>query len=103
MRIIYAINMDATLHNLLQYGIKDTNYKLVYEELSEGVYSEDALVEAITAEGKNYKMNPLYTGNLFSVHFSEEHNWTPEVKQYAEAQNLAADRLYAALHAPAAA
>lgn len=102
MRIIYAINMDETLHNLLQYGIKDTNYKLVYEELSEGVYSEDALVEAITAEGKNYKMNPLYTGNLFSVYFSEEHNWTPEVKQYAEAQNLAADRLYEALRAPAA-
>ena len=84
MRIIYAINMDSTLHNLLQYGIKDTNYTL----------DANGVVTAITAEGKFYQMNPLYTGNLFSVHFSETWNWTPAVKEYAEAQNLAADKLY---------
>ncbi len=103
MRIIYAINMDSTLHNLLQYGIKDTNYELVYEEIEEGVYSEDAIAVGITAEGKKYKMNPLYTGNLFSVHFSNDHDWTPEVKKYAETQNLAADNLYADLKAAEAA
>ncbi|MBQ7406309.1 MAG: hypothetical protein IJW11_00900 [Clostridia bacterium] len=89
MRIIYAINMDSTLHNLLQYGIKDTNYTL----------DANGVATAITAEGKFYQMNPLYTGNLFSVHFSETWNWTPAVKEYAEAQNLAADKLYSDLKA----
>ncbi len=92
MRIIYAINMDPALHNLLQYGIKDTNYTL---DKATGT-----IATAITAEGKNYKMNPLYTGNLFSVHFSETHNWTAAVKEYAEAQNLAADKLYEDSKAP---
>lgn len=92
MRIIYAINMDSSLHNLLQYGIKDTNYTL---DKATGT-----IATAITAEGKNYQMNPLYTGNLFSVHFSEKHNWTAAVKVYAEAQNLAADKLYEDSKAP---
>ena len=94
MRIIYAINMDSSLHNLLQYGIKDTNYTL---DKATGT-----IATAITAEGKNYQMNPLYTGNLFSVHFSEKHNWTAAVKVYAEAQNLAADKLYEDSKAPVA-
>ena len=94
MRIIYAINMDSSLHNLLQYGIKDTNYTL---DKATGT-----IATAITAEGKNYQMNPLYTGNLFSVHFSEKHNWTAAVKVYAEAQNLAADKFYEDSKAPVA-
>ena len=92
MRIIYAINMDPALHNLLQYGIKDTNYTL----------SDDGVVTRKTDEGKNYKMNPLYTGNLFSVHYSAEWDWMPEVAAYAEAQNLAADAYYNKMKADAA-
>ena len=93
MRIIYAINMDSDLHNLLQYGIKDTNYEL---------NDDGVAIEKKETEGKKYIMNPLYTGNLFSVHYSETWGWTAEVKAYAEAQNLAADRYYAEMKAAAA-
>ncbi|MBP3591609.1 MAG: hypothetical protein J6K14_03930 [Clostridia bacterium] len=84
MRIIYAINMDADLHNLLQYGIKDTNYQL----------DENGNVTRFDLENKKYKMNILYTGNAFSAHYCEEENWTPEIAKFAESQNKVADLSY---------
>ena len=99
MRIIYAINMDSDLHNLLQYGIKDTNYQLnKVKVVVDGKETEVEVVTRITTEGKNYDMNIRYTGNAFSAHFCEDEEWTAVIKAYAEAQNKAADLAYAAKH-----
>lgn len=83
MRIIYAINMDSDLHNLLQYGIKDTNYQW-----------KDGNVTRFDTEGKKYIMNLRYTGNVFSALYCADENWTAEIAKYAEAQNKVADREY---------
>ena len=82
MRIINAINMDADLHNLLQYGIKDTNYNLTADK--------KGVVRITNIPGKKYLMNIRYTGNMFSALYCEDENWTAEVAKYAETQNIKA-------------
>ncbi len=103
MRILYALNMDTDLRNLLQYGIKDTNYLLkeVKDEAGNVLYET---IERFgdEVEGKKYHMNPLYTGgvfkmtgNVFNTLYCEAENWTPEVAAYIEDQNKVADQEYA--------
>ena len=85
MRIIYAINMDSTFHNLLLYGIKDTNYQL-----------KDGVVTRFDTENKKYNINILYAGNVFQALYCEAEGWTAEVAAYAEMQNKEADAKFAA-------
>ena len=95
MRIIYALNMDSDLHNLLQYGIKDTNYNLD----KNGVVSRFG----DEVEGKKYHMNLLYTGgvfkltgNVYNTLYCIEENFTAEIAAYMEEQNKVADKQYVA-------
>lgn len=85
MRIIYAINMDSAFHNLLLYGIKDTNYQL-----------KDGVVTRFDTENKKYYINILYAGNVFHALYCEAEGWTAEVAAYAENQNKEADAKFAA-------
>ncbi|MBO5945686.1 MAG: hypothetical protein J6Q69_03695 [Clostridia bacterium] len=79
MQIIYALNYDTELRNLLQYGVRNTNY------IAETVEVVDANgntveVEYITREGgdNTYRINPLHTGNMFVMAYCEELGWTYE-------------------------
>lgn len=78
MEILYAINMDATLRNMLQYGVKNTNYT-----------EENGVVTRVTSEGNRYDMNLLYTGDIFTAYYCTDPalGWTPQIGAYAKAQN----------------
>ena len=64
MQIIYAFNSDKEAHNLLCYGVPNTNYRLDDEEF----------VNPLTEQGSNYKMNLNYCGDVFKSYYSA--NWT---------------------------
>lgn len=78
MEIIYAINQDATLRNLLQYGVANVNYTL-----------DGDTVTRITSAGNCYYMNPYYTGNIFNAYYSADDTdgWNTEIAKYAKVQN----------------
>ena len=78
MEIIYALNTDVTLRNLLQYGHVGTNYS--YDE-------ESGLVTRYTEGAGVYKMNLLYTGDVFKAYYCEELGWTEEAYNNGFNQN----------------
>ena len=78
MEIIYAINTDSYLRNMLQFGVKNTNYYL----------DENNFVTFATGESE-YIMDLKYTGDLFLSYFVEG-VYTPDTKFYGEKQNLEA-------------
>lgn len=84
MEIIYAINQDLELRNLLQWGVANVNYTLHIDPVT-GVES----VSRITTVGNNYIMNPFSTGNVFNTYYSEDpaDGWTPEASAEAQEQN----------------
>ena len=78
MEIIYNINLNVELRNLLQYGVAGSNY----------TKDIDAPVER-NQETNRYFMNINYTGNIFNAYYCEEIGWTPEAAVNATAQNEA--------------
>ena len=72
MQIIYAINADTTVRNLLQYGVEHTHYIL------EGNV-------AVPTENNAYHMNLLYTGDVFNAYYSSV--WTESMAKNGEIQN----------------
>ena len=65
MQMIYAINTDVYLRNLLQYGVMGTNYSIVNGDIVR------------ISEGENvYDMNLKYTGDIFKAEFCSELKWT---------------------------
>ncbi len=78
MEIIYNINLDVELRNLLQYGVAGSNYTM----------DQNAPVER-NQETNRYFMNINYTGNIFNAFYCEEIGWTPEAAANATAQNEA--------------
>ena len=78
MEIVYAINQDETLRNLLQYGIANVNYTL-----------SDDTATRITSQGNSYFMNPYYTGNIFNTYYSADDadGWNLVIAKYAKVQN----------------
>ncbi len=85
MEIIYNLNVNTELRNLLQYGVPNTNYS-IYEEKNEKdevVYSNFILETDIDM----YRMNYIYTGNAFVLGFCEEIGWTAAYKADGEEQN----------------
>ena len=82
MEIIYAINMDSSLRNLLQYGVKNTNYYL--DESGKNVIFDGV------DENRIYRMDLLYTGNLFKALFCEEYGFTSDVAKNGNKQNAEA-------------
>lgn len=76
MKIIYAINTDTYLRNLLQYGVMGTNYTV-----------ENGDIVRIS-EGENvYNMNILHTGDIFKAEFCSEINWTKTAYDNGVIQN----------------
>ena len=73
MQIIYAINTNSDVRNLLQYGVENTHYTL----------TEENVVNPI--EGSSYKMNILYTGNAFLAYYDEQ--WTEQIAMNGKNQN----------------
>ena len=77
MQIIYAINTDTYLRNLLQYGVFGTNYTL----------DDDGNVISVKSGVNVYSMNPEYTGNVFKLYYSPEIGWTKTVADNGMLQN----------------
>ena len=76
MEILDLINMDNGLRDLLQYGVEGINY-----------YVDEAKGVVIKPEADVYSMNPLYTGNIFTLSYSEQLGWTAAVAQNGKLQN----------------
>ena len=77
VEIIYAINNDAELRNLLQYGVEGANYTKAPKS-SEVVRNKDE---------NCYDMNLIYTGNVFTAYNCEEIGWTSDAKSNGQKQN----------------
>ena len=77
MQIIYALNSDVELRNLLQYGVYGTNYTL----------SDDGEILMVSDEMNTYRMKLEYTGNIFVASYCDEIGWTAEVAANGEKQN----------------
>ncbi len=79
MEIIYALNNDVELRNLLQYGVYGTNYTL----------SDDGEILMVNDETNTYRMKLEYTGNIFVASYCDDIGWTAEVAANGEKQNAA--------------
>ncbi len=77
MQVIYAINTDTYLRNLLQYGVFGTNYTL----------DDDGNVVSVKTGINVYSMNPEYTGDVFKLYYSPEIGWTKTVADNGMLQN----------------
>ncbi len=78
MEIIYNINTNAELRNLLQYGVAGTNYKLG---------EKDDVIEELLVGSYRYSMNCIYTGNIMTAYLCDEIDWTEEAMENAIRQN----------------
>ena len=67
MDIVYSINADVDVRNLLQYGVEHSNYNI---EVIDGKNY------VVPMEGNLYKMNLFYTGDMFNAYYCEENVWT---------------------------
>ena len=79
MQIVYALNADAELRNLLQYGVSGTNYEYI-----------DNNVVLTTSADNIYRMNLIYTGDIFLARNCAEIGWTPAAMESGKSQNIAA-------------
>jgi hypothetical protein len=79
MEMIFAINMDKGLRDLLQYGVADINYRV-----------EGDNIVRIDTPTTNYKMNLIYTGNVFTASYSTEIGWTKTAAENGKRQNMEA-------------
>lgn len=82
MEIIYALNTNIELRNLLQYGVKGTNYDMDEEGNITRVSPDDT-----TRSNSVYYMNILYTGDIFAASYCSELDWTKETMENAASQN----------------
>lgn len=96
MKIIFALNTDAQLKNMLQYGYVGTNYRFIKNHKNENTN----YIKLEKGAEVVYQMNPVYTGNLFISYYCDEIGWNETVhnnilKQNADAktpaQKLAAE------------
>ena len=83
MSIIYALNTDIQLKNMLQFGYVNTNYKFIKNEKNENTN----YITLINGENVTYEMNPIYTGNLFISYYCEEIGWNEQVHNNILRQN----------------
>ena len=84
MTIIYALNSDAQLRNMLQYGYVGTNYTHPTNEKNEIISNR---VNLITDPSVRYEMNPIYTGNPFISYFCYEFSWNETTQENWLKQN----------------
>lgn len=76
MEVVYGINTNPTLRNLLQYGVAGTNYTL----------EEDGSVVLIGGSNR-YDMNLIYTGDILEAYYCQSINWDDDAKKNAINQN----------------
>ena len=78
IQVIYEINANSEIRNLLQYGVENVNYFL----------DEHNLV--VPNDEKRYDMNLVYTGDVFKALYSSE--WTKEDAEFGKLQNKDSDK-----------
>ena len=71
MKIIYALNNDRELRNMLQYGYVGTNYSFVTDERNENT----DYINLIKGETVRYEMNIIHTGDPFIAYYCDEISW----------------------------
>ena len=74
--ILFELNSDEYFRNLVQYGVKETNYTI-----------EDGKVKRFLDGDNAYNMNILYTGNLFTAYYCDDFGWTKDVAANGNNQN----------------
>ncbi len=85
MEVIYSINADVELRNLLQYGVENTNY---YAEKDEnGKIISVAPVDKAEYPQSVYEMNLLYTGPVFNAYYSDVYGWNENAASAGKLQN----------------
>ena len=81
MEIVYAINTDEVLRNLLLYGEEGKNYTV----------DTDGFVVPVDSGENVYRMNILYTGDMFKAYYTKsdllDFKFDSEIKNYGEIQN----------------
>jgi hypothetical protein len=75
MKIIYALNSDPELKNMLQYGYVGTNYSFVTNEKHENTN----YITLNTNQTVRYEMNNIHTGNPFISYYCESISWNESV------------------------
>ena len=79
MEVIYALNTDSTFRNLLQYGSRGTTYN----------YNAETNTATRVTEGDGvYRINLLYTGDIFKAYFCEDFGWNKDSLANGEKQNV---------------
>lgn len=76
MQMIYKINTDITLRNILQYGVLGANYT---ENNGDFIRVKDG--------ANNYDMNLIHTGDVFKANNCSEFSWNDAKKNYGMLQN----------------
>ena len=87
MRIIYALNTDVQLKNMLQYGYVGTNYKFIKNEKNENTNSIVLIKEPAEVI---YEMDMIHTGNMFLNYYCDSINWNEKVHNDILRQNAEA-------------
>ena len=80
MKIVFALHDDVYLRNLLQYGVKNTNYEI----------NDKNEVTRFDDESALYEMNILYTGAYDIAYYCEAIAHTEASVKSAKQQNLEA-------------
>ena len=83
MEVIYALNTDVQFRNLLQYGVANINYDIVNNEVAD--IESDAMYVS-PKDNTLYKMNILYTGDVFKAYYNLEY-WTEDMAAIGKVQN----------------
>lgn len=78
MQVIYELNTNSELRDLLQYGEVDINYTL---DANGNIVPTDVV-------NNKYVMDLLYTGDIFKASYCSAIGWTAEVMAYGKQQNL---------------
>ncbi len=73
IQVIYAINSNVEVRNLLQYGVENVNY------------FRDADGKVLPDSQKRYDMNIIYTGDVFKAYYSDK--WTAREAELGLLQN----------------
>ena len=74
MQILYAINSNVDVRNLLQYGVENTHY----------TFTEDGKI--VPTANNAYNMDLKYTGDIFKAYFFSD-VWTKEMAESGALQN----------------
>ena len=91
MSIIYALNTDVQLKNMLQYGYVGTNYKF---ETNEKHQNTNYIVWFNDPEKYSpeviYEMDMIHTGNMFLNYYCNDINWNEKIHNDILRQNAEA-------------